>query len=110
MIQYLAEHGPGLIHWLILSNVLFAIGIYGLLSRRNAIGILMSVELMLNSAAMNAVVFNRFLTPRAVDGEILALFVIAVAAAEAVVALAIFVALFRNRSSIDVNRMDSLKG
>ena len=59
---------------------------------------------------MNAVVFNRFLAPKSVDGEILALFVIAVAAAEAVVALAIFVALFRDRSSIDVNRMDSMKG
>ena len=86
MIEYLAEHGPGLIHWLILSNVLFAIGLYGLLSRRNAIGILMAVELMLNSAAMNVVVFNRFLAPRSVDGQIMALFVIAVAAAEVVVA------------------------
>jgi NADH:ubiquinone oxidoreductase subunit K len=56
------------------------------------------------------VVFNRFLAPKTVDGEILALFVMAVAAAEAVVALAIFVALFRDRSSIDVNRMNSMKG
>ncbi len=110
MILYLAEHGPQLIHWVVLSNVLFAIGIYGLLSRRNAIGILMAVELMLNSAAMNAVIFNHYLAPGAVDGQVLALFVIAVAAAEAVVALAIFVALFRDRSTIDVNRMNEMKG
>jgi NAD(P)H-quinone oxidoreductase subunit 4L len=110
MIEYLAGHRPGLTEWLILSNVLFAIGLYGLLSRRNAIGLLMAIELMLNAAALNVVIFNRFVAPGTVDGQIMALFVIAAAAAEAVVAMAIFVALFRQRSTIDVNRMDAMKG
>jgi NAD(P)H-quinone oxidoreductase subunit 4L len=110
MIDYLASHRPGLTEWLVLSNTLFAIGVYGLLSRRNAIGLLMAIELMLNAAALNVVVFNRFVAPGTVDGQVMALFVIAVAAAEAVVAMAIFVALFRHRSTIDVNRMDSMKG
>jgi NADH:ubiquinone oxidoreductase subunit K len=110
MIEYLASHGPGPSEWLILSNTLFAIGVYGLLSRRNAIGLLMAIELMLNAAALNVVILNRYLSPNTVDGQVMALFVIAVAAAEAVVAMAIFVALFRRRGTLDVNRMDSLKG
>jgi NADH:ubiquinone oxidoreductase subunit K len=109
MIEYLASHQPGLMHWLVLANVLFAVGVYGLLCRRNAVGVLMAVELMLNAAALNIVVFNRFLTPGDVDGHIMALFVIAVAAAEAVVALAIFVAIFRYRATIDVNRINLMK-
>ena len=109
MSQYLAAHPPGVFHWLALSAVLFAIGLYGLLSRRNAVGILMAVEIMLNSAALNFVVFNRYIAPAALDGHIMALFIIAVAAAEIVVGMAIFVALFRNRATIDVNRMDAMK-
>ena len=70
----------------------------------------MAIELMLNAAALNVVVFNRFVAPGTVDGQIMALFVIAVAAAEAVVGMAIFVALFRHRSTIDVNRMDVHEG
>jgi NADH:ubiquinone oxidoreductase subunit K len=110
MIEYLASHRPGMGEWLMFSNILFAIGLYGLLSRRHAIGVLMAIELMLNAAALNVVVFNRFVAPGTVDGQIMALFVIAVAAAEAVVAMAVFVALFRYRSSLDVNRMDRMKG
>jgi len=110
MIEYLAGHRPGPTEWLILSNVLFAIGLYGLLSRRNAIGLLMAIELMLNAAALNVVVLNRFVAPGTVDGQVMALFVIAVAAAEAVVAMAIFVALFRHRLTIDVSHMDAMKG
>jgi NADH:ubiquinone oxidoreductase subunit K len=110
MIEYLASHRPGPAEWLILSNILFAIGLYGLLSRRNAIGLLMAIELMLNAAALNVVVLNRFVAPGTVDGQVMALFVIAVAAAEAVVAMAIFVALFRHRSTIDVNHLNTLKG
>lgn len=100
---------PGLMHWLALSTMLFAIGLYGLLTRKNAVGVLMAVELMLNSAALNFVIFTRFHTPARVDGHVMALFIIAVAAAEAVVAMAIFVALFRLRASVDVNRMNILK-
>jgi NADH:ubiquinone oxidoreductase subunit K len=109
MIEYLASYQPGLTHWLVLANVLFAIGLYGLLCRRNAVGILMAVELMLNAAAMNIVIFNRYLAPGTVDGQIMALFVIAVAAAEAVVALAIFVAIYRRQATVDVNRINLMK-
>jgi NADH:ubiquinone oxidoreductase subunit K len=105
----LARLTPGPGHWLALSAILFAIGLYGLLSRRNAVGILMAIELMLNSAAMNFVIFNRFVAPGVVDGQIMAIFVVAVAAAGVVVAMAILVALFRRRASIDVTRMDAMK-
>ena len=109
MMHFFASHAPTATHWMLLSAVLFAIGLYGLLSRRNAVGILMAVELMLNSAALNFVVFGRFVAPGKVDGQIMAIFIIAVAAAEAVIGMAIFVALFRHRATIDVNRMDLLK-
>ena len=97
-------------HWMILSLLLFSIGLYGVLTRRNAIGILLGVELMLNAAALNFVVFNHFLAPQSVDGALMAIFIIAVAAAEVVVALAIFVSLFKQRKTADVTRMDAMKG
>ncbi len=109
MLEFLAAHKPGHVEWLLLSATLFAIGLYGVLTRRNAVGILISVELLLNSAALNFVVFNRFVAPAACDGQITAIFVIAVAAAEVVVGMAIFVALFRHRGTIDVNRMNTMK-
>ena len=109
MLEFLAAHKPGHVEWLLLSATLFAIGLYGVLTRRNAVGILISVELLLNSAALNFVVFNRFVAPAACDGQITAIFVIAVAAAEGVVGMAIFVALFRHRGTIDVNRMNTMK-
>jgi len=89
-------------HWLILSAGLFAIGIYGVMTRRNAVGILLSIEILLNSAIVNFLVFNRYIAPGAVDGAIQSLFIIAVAAAEAVAALAIFVAMFTHHRSLDV--------
>ena len=101
---------PSMTSWLILATALFSIGLYGLLTRRNAVAILMSVELMLNSAALNFVVFNHYLRPATVDGQIMSIFVIAVAAAEVVVGMAIFVALFRYRKTVDVNQMELLKG
>ncbi len=110
LVQTLAAHTPGLTHWLILSAILFAIGLHGLLTRRNAVAILMAVELMLNSAALNFVVFNRFVAPGVVDGHVMAIFDIAVAAAEVVVGMAIFVALFRYRGTVDVNRMNQMQG
>ena len=109
MIDFLSSHTPGMTHWLVLSAVLFSIGLYGLLCRRNAVGILMAVELMLNSAALNFVVFNHYGSPGRFDGQIMAIFVIATAAAEVVVGMAIFVALFRHRATVDVSRMDTLK-
>ena len=109
MTEFLKAVAPGAGHWLVLIAILFSIGLYGLLSRRNAVGVLMAVELMLNSAALNFVVFNRYVAPGGVDGQMMAIFVIAVAAAEVVVGMAIFVALFRHRSTVDVTRMDIMK-
>ncbi len=109
MIEFLASHAPGLTHWLTLSAVLFALGIYGLLTRRNAVGVLMSVEVMLNSAALNFVAFNRCVAPDAVDGQVLAIFIISVAATEVVVGMAIFVAIFKHHKNVDVTRMDSMR-
>jgi NADH-quinone oxidoreductase subunit K len=94
--------GPGIWHWLTVTTLLFAIGFYGILTRRNAIGILLSIELMINSAILNFLIFNRFVAPASVDGEVMALFMIAVAAAEAAVALAIFVSVFKFRHSLDI--------
>lgn len=109
LLASIAAHTPGLREWLLLTSVIFSIGLYGLLTRRNAVGILLAVELMLNSAALNFVIFNRFCTPARIDGSVMAIFVIAVAAAEVVVGMAIFVALYRYRGTVDVNRMDTMK-
>lgn len=101
---------PGLIHWLILSTLLFSIGIYGLLTRKNAVGVLIATELMLSATVLNFAVFNHFIAPATVDGELMSIFIIAVAAAEAVVAMAIFVAIFRHEKMLDVTRLDVMKG
>ena len=71
MNQYVT---PGMPHWLVLSAILFSIGLYGLLTRRNAVGVLMAVELMLNSAALNFVVFNRYVAKASLDGHIMAIY------------------------------------
>lgn len=110
MTEFFAGFAPGLPEWLTLSAVLYAIGLYGLLTRRNAIAILMAVEIMLNAAALNFVVFNRYVSPEQIDGHIMALFVIVMAAAEVVVGMAIVVALYRLRGTVDVNQMNSMKG
>lgn len=106
MMEYLATHQPGLVHWLGLSALLFSIGVYGLLTRRNAVGVLMAVELLLNSAALNFVAFNKFIAPTTVDGQLTSLFIMAIAAAEVVVGMAIFVALFKHRKTVDVTEMN----
>jgi NADH:ubiquinone oxidoreductase subunit K len=109
MIDWLVAYAPTLKHWLILSSALFAIGLYGVLARRNAISILMSIEIMLNSAVFNLIVFNRYIAPKGADGQVFALFVIAVAAAEVVVGLAIFVTLFNRRKTLDVTQVAAMK-
>lgn len=109
MTRLLSLLTPNVHHWVALSAVLFSIGLYGLLTRRNALGVLMSMELLLNAGALNFVVFERFITPSKVDGQIMALFVITVAAAEAVVAIAIFIGIFRHRKTLDVTRMNLMK-
>ncbi len=105
----------GLEHYLIVAAVLFVCGIVTILLKRNAIGILIGVELVLNAANVNLVAFNRFShggTGDAIrlDGQVFALFVIVLAAAEAAVALSIFLNFYNNFATVDVERGDSLKG
>ncbi len=102
----------GLTHYLALSTVLFAIGVYGVLTRRNAIALLMGVELMLNAVNINLVAMNRFLQPdwRLVTGQIFAGFVIVLAAAEACVGFALVIAIYRNLDRINVDEVNILKG
>jgi NADH-quinone oxidoreductase subunit K len=105
----------GLQHYLVLAAVLFVCGLLTILVKRNAIGILMGVELILNAANVNLVAFNRFSHGGAgegirLDGQVFAIFVIVLAAAEAAVALAIFLNFYNNYSTIDVERAQTLRG
>jgi NADH-quinone oxidoreductase subunit K len=96
--------------YLILAATLFCVGVYGVLSRRNAVAILMSVELMLNAVNINLVAFWRCLEPGEAMGQAFALFVYAVAAAEAAVGLALIIALWRTRCTVILEDVDLLKG
>lgn len=102
---------PGLRHFLFLGMTLFSLGIYGVLSRRNAIGILLSVELMLNGVNVVMVTFARYgNTSQELAGQMFAMFIIAVAAAEAAVGLALVIAVYRQRRTIQVDQLDLMKG
>jgi NADH:ubiquinone oxidoreductase subunit K len=94
---------------LVLAAILFVIGLFGLLTRRNAVGLLMSTELMLNSVNINLVAFNHYLHPEALAGQMFTLFTITVAAAEATVALALVVSLFRAQRSVMVEDINHMK-
>jgi len=96
-------------HVLLLAAILFSIGIYGVLARRNAVLILMSVELMLNAVNINMIAFAVYLHPDRFTGLVFVVFIIAVAAAEAGLALAIILRLFRNRRTANVDEADLLK-
>jgi len=96
-------------HILFLSTALFFIGMYGLFTRRNLITILMSVELMLNSVNINFVAFNKYLYPDQLSGVFFAIFIITIAAAEAAVAIAIIINLYRSHHSIDVESTEEMK-
>src|SRR5436190_23965303 len=98
-----------LIHILIVSTCLFFIGMFGLFTRRNMITMLMSVELILNSVNINFVAFNKYLFPEKLDGIFFAVFIITIAAAEAAVAIAIIINLYRSHHSIDVEDANELK-
>ena len=102
-------------HFVLVSIIMFVAGVATVLSKRNAIGILIGVELIINAAAINLVAFNRYVWGQgeagpALDGQMFAIFVIVVAAAEAAIALAVFLNFYNNFSSIDVERADELKG
>ena len=96
-------------HILFVSAALFFIGMYGLFTRRNMITMLMSVELILNSVNINFVAFNKYLYPDKLEGVFFSLFIIAIAAAEAAVAIAIIINLYRNFRSIDVEDAGEMK-
>ncbi|MCU0491847.1 MAG: NADH-quinone oxidoreductase subunit NuoK [Chloroflexaceae bacterium] len=93
-----------------LSGALFCIGLFAALARRNLVGVLMGVELMLNAAIINMVAFWRYLEPRFITGQNFAIFIIAVAAAEAAVGLAMIIAIYRNWQTVKADEVDSLKG
>ena len=96
-------------HYVILSAILFGIGIFGLATRRNAIGILMSIELLFNAVNINMVAFSRFLGPEAGLGELFTIFIITVAAAESILGLAIILAIYRKRMKVDADEMNLMK-
>ncbi len=95
--------------FLLLAAALFCIGIYGLVTSRNAVRVLMSIELMLNAVNLNLMGFSNFLDPVNIRGQVFTVFVIAVAAAEAAVGLAIILAIYRNRQTIDMEQFNLLK-
>lgn len=101
--------GIPLIHFLIVSTIMFFVGIYGFMVRKNLITMLMSIELILNSVNINFVVFNKYLYPHELQGHFFSLFVIAIAAAEAAVAIAIIINMYRRFNSIDVEQASDMK-
>jgi len=99
----------GLEHYIVLSAVLFAIGLYGALAKRNAIAIMLSIEIMLNAVNIAMVAFSRYITPLMLTGQVFAIFIMVVAAAEAAVGLAIIMAIYRGRDTIDPTEINLMK-
>ena len=99
----------GLQHYLLVSVLLFSLGIFCVLTRRNALGILLGIELILNAANINYIAFNRY-GGVAYDGQVFAIFVIMLAAAEATIGLAIVLGIYRSFRTIDVEAIDRLRG
>ena len=100
---------PGLYHILFISTALFFIGVYGFFTRKNLITMLMSVELILNSVNLNFIAFNKYLWADKLNGLFFTIFIIAIAAAEAAVAIAIIINLYRSHHSIDVSNAEEMK-
>jgi len=96
-------------HYLFVSIAMFFIGVYGFVTRKNLLAILISIELILNSVEINFSVFNRFLYPHQMEGMFFSLFGIAISAAETAVAIAIMINIYRNLNNIDVRRIDKMK-
>ena len=99
----------GLEHYLMLSAVLFAVGLFGALTKRNNIAVLLSIEIMLNGVNIAMVAFSRYVVPAELTGQVFAIFIIAVGAAEAAVGLAIIMAVYRRRGTVDPTEIDSMK-
>jgi NADH:ubiquinone oxidoreductase subunit K len=99
----------GLEHYLILSALLFSIGLYGALTKRNAVIILMCIELMLNAVNITMVAFSRYIVPSLLTGQVFAIFIIVVAAAEVAVGLAIILSIYRGLETIDATKTNLMK-
>ena len=97
------------IYYLIPSLIMFCCGLYGFITRKNMIAMLISLELMLNSVDMNFVIFNRFLFPGQMEGMMFTLFAIAIAAAETALAIAIIINVFRSAKNVDVRELNHMK-
>jgi NADH-quinone oxidoreductase subunit K len=95
--------------YLVLALILFCIGLYGALSKRNTVIVLISIELMLNAVNINLVAFSKYGMNANITGQIFSLFTITIAAAEAAVGLAILMALYRNKKTVNIDEMDSMK-
>ena len=105
-VQWL--QAPGLTHFLLVSGILFSLGVFAILTRRNAIMVLMGIELVLNAANINFLAFSRF-TTGTLDGHVFAIFVIILAAAEAAIALAIILNIYQNFNSVNIDEINQLK-
>ena len=99
---------PGLTHFLILSGLLFSMGVYAVLTRRNAILVLMGIELILNAANINFIAFSRY-SSGTLDGQVIAIFVIILAASEAAIALAIILNIYQNFNTLNVDNFNRLR-
>lgn len=99
----------GLEHYLVLSAVLFCIGLYGVLTKRNAVIILMCIELMLNAVNISLIAFSSYIVPLMMTGQVFSIFVMVVAAAEVAVGLAIILAIYRGMTDIDTNNINLMK-
>jgi NADH-quinone oxidoreductase subunit K len=98
----------GMAHFLTVAAIVFAIGLYGVLTKRTIIGILMSIELMLNAVNINLITFSHFITPEALTGQIFAIFTITVAAAEVAVGLAMVFRVYHDRNTVHAARLDEM--
>ncbi len=101
--------GISIYHILTMSTIMFFIGAYGFLTRKNLITMLMSIELILNAVNINFVAFNKYLYPENMQGHFFSMFIIGIAAAEAAVAIAIIINIYRNIQNIDVENIDQMK-
>ena len=99
-----------LTHYLAVSVVLFAIGLYGAIARKNAVIVLMGIEIMMNAANLNFIAFSRFYAASRMTGQMFTLFGITIAAAEVAVGLALVIAIFRQAKTVEIEKMEKLKG
>ncbi|MDD4599578.1 NADH-quinone oxidoreductase subunit 11 [bioreactor metagenome] len=99
----------GLAHFLTVAAMVFAIGLYGLLTKRTVVGILMSIELMLNAVNINLIAFSRFITPDVLTGQVFVIFTIAVAAAEVAIGLAMVFRVYRDRNTVHAARLNEMR-